>query len=392
MKLSNKFKKIEVPKTGRTAIQLTSGEMYCYPLYYFIPSITEDQRFLVYHQEVPGTINDIQLYRLDLQNGESVQITNGTCPDAKWKPWGVDPARGVLGDRSALDTRKGRVIYFDGRKVRCVNLYTLEDKLLFTIPDDRYPISQNCVTGNGEWFVYILVDKEKYNNLLAARLEKGGSYFREMAYTCKATQVCGYNLNTGEQKVIFRINYPVHHIHGYDDINLVFSHIPGEKYGIGFSDIEGDWYTILRPQDEKGGKIIHHVPTERGIAYEVKFREDASWVGIINPYTHKKYEWTVPDGASHTGCDPAGKLFFYHVNGARIKALKKHDPQGEDKWELITGSWKTYGKGQKAHFHPRLTPDRNWMQIVAGDPQTETNHIFLVDVSDLNETLGIPQV
>ena len=40
----------------------------------------------------------------------------------------------------------------------------------------------------------------------------------------------------------------------------------------------------------------------------------------------------------------------------------------------------------------RLTPDRQWILMTAGDPRTGTNHIYLLDVSDLEPTEGIPEV
>jgi hypothetical protein len=51
-------------------------------------------------------------------------------------------------------------------------------------------------------------------------------------------------------------------------------------------------------------------------------------------------------------------------------------------WDL-TGPWRTYGSGQKSHFHPQLTPDRRWILFTGGDADSETNHLFLLDVSDL---------
>ena len=49
------------PETGRTIRQLTHGPANNYPLYYFIPSITADNRFLILHSERTGWV---QLFRL----------------------------------------------------------------------------------------------------------------------------------------------------------------------------------------------------------------------------------------------------------------------------------------------------------------------------------------
>ena len=69
IKLSDKFKRLKAPGTGRRAIQLTWGKGTCYPLYYFIPSLTRDMKYLVHHRAEAG---QVQLHRLNLQTGESV--------------------------------------------------------------------------------------------------------------------------------------------------------------------------------------------------------------------------------------------------------------------------------------------------------------------------------
>lgn len=376
---------------GRTILQLTSGGDFCYPLYYFIPSITSDGRYMVYHRETPGAVHEIQLHRLDLATGESVQLTEGTAENAQWRPWGVDPARGILGDRSALAPERGEVVYFDGRKARAVNLHTLEQRALFDVPDDRFTLAQNCVTGDDQWFVYVHVDRAAYENLLELRLVRG-SAFRENAHTCKGTAIAAYNLDTGEHRTILTLDYPVHHIQPYGERNLAFSHIPDDVYGMGYTSVDADDYTVPRPADEKGGKIIHHVPTARGIAYEVRFRPDGMWAGLCDPDTGARREFPVPNGTNHTGLDPAGRLFFFQVGHDRINIMTRYDENGRHEWHDLFGRWRTYGDGQKSHLHPRLVLDRQWMQVVAGDPASGSNHIFLVDTSGFNETADFPAV
>ena len=58
-------------------------------------------------------------------------------------------------------------------------------------------------------------------------------------------------------------------------------------------------------------------------------------------------------------------------------------------WLRLTGTWPTFVGGQKAHFHPQLTPDRKWILFTGGDAATQTSQIFLLDVSDLQESEGI---
>ena len=70
-------------------------------------------------------------------------------------------------------------------------------------------------------------------------------------------------------------------------------------------------------------------------------------------------------------------------------ALKSLNSETGGDFIDLTGHWKTYGPKQKSHFHPQLTPDRKWILFVAGDETTKSNHIFLLDVSDLKDTKGI---
>lgn len=389
MSITDVFPRLPLDDRDRTVLQLTAGDDFCYPLYYFIPSITADGRYMVYHRETSGKMHEIQLHRLDLHTGKTVRMTDGSAENAQWRPWGVDPARGVLGDRSALAPQRGDVVYFDGPRARAVDVHTLEHRDLFEVPADRFTLSQNCVTGDERWFVYVHVDREKYERLMELRLERAGA-FREKAHTCTATVMAAFNLDTGEHREVFRINYPVHHVHPYGRRNIAFSHIPGDIYGMGYASVEGHGYCVPRPQDHAGGKIIHHVPTRTGIAYEVRFRSDGMRAGICDPDSGQRCEFPVPHGVNHTGIDPLGRLFFYQVGQNRIQIMREYDKSGDHRWTDLFGAWHSYGDGQKAHFHPRLVLGRRWMQIVAGDPASETNHIYLVEVADLDRTVDMP--
>ena len=137
MPLSDGFKRSEASETGRTVVQLTSGNAFCYALYYYSPSFTADASYLVHHRAEAG---QVQLHRLELRAGKSVQLTHGTCPKTQWGakvqggPWCAESGRGVLDHRSVLNVARGEVIYFtgsDGNQFRGVDVETL--KLVFQL-------------------------------------------------------------------------------------------------------------------------------------------------------------------------------------------------------------------------------------------------------------------
>lgn len=383
MPLWDGFRRLKAPGTGRSAIQLTSGKAFCYPLYYFIPTITKDARHLIYHRAENG---QVQLHRLNLRSGKSVQLTRGDTPRTRWKNWCVESGRGVLDHRSVLNVARGQVVYFTGplgNHVHLVDVETRRDRLLFTLPDDREAVGQNCTTPDGKWLVYI--DSPR------------GSMYRKPV---KGAKVVGHNFDTGRRRVLCEIDCHVHHVLAYDDQHFIFCH-PPNGMGMLMTDLKSGKYEYLRagdpgvpvPAGDDGtqGHVCHFVATRRGIMYEVighGQKRQGQRAGLYDPLTRRRFEFRIPPyfGYTHTGWDPQGQFWFWEdaARGHRLTAMRQFDRQHGGRFFDLTGSWPTYGGGQKSHFHPQITPDRKWILLTAGDPTTETNHIFLLDASDLN--------
>ena len=384
MQLWDGYEERVAPGTGRRALQLTSGRGTSYPLYYFIPTFSSDAGRIVYHRAERG---EVQLFSFDLATGESTQLTTATAEKTHWIPWCVDSGRGVLDHRSCLDATGDRVIYFDGNEARSVGVDGNDDRSLFRLKDDRLAIGQNCVSPDGEWFFYIHHDRELYDKVYPG----DGSWNRSLS---RGTALAGFNLNSGEHRTLVVINSPIHHVLPYGEGELIFCH-PATENGMLLTDYEGGWYTHERTQDERGGCVCHYVATERGIAYEILDRPDGVWSGIYNPRSHARYEFPLPRefGYTHTGRDPEGALWFFETEcgeSHELWFLERHNPGSDDVWRKLTGNWPTYGGGQKSHFHPQVAPGREWLLMTGGDSRTESNHLFLLDISDLEATRGIP--
>ena len=368
IELSDTFKRLKTPETGRLAVQLTSGEDFCYPLYYFIPSVTKDMKYLIYHRAGRG---QVQIHRLNLLTGESVQITKANVLDAGWYPWDrPSPGSGVLDHRSVLNVAVGNVIYFtgnDGRKVRMVNVETLKDEALFEIPEGREAIGQNCGTPDGKWFAYIHAPRGSRKPM-----------------RCKGVILAAYNLTTKEHRVLATIDSAIHHVQPYGNHRFVFCHTPTGN-GMMLATLDGTPWIHLRDRDPGvTGRVCHHITTTAGIAFEASGHIS----GLYDPVTRRRFEFQIPIewGYTHTGWDPEGRLWFWEASSKHhLEYLQKFDQQGQPVFQSLTGRWNTYGEKQKSHFHPQLTPDRNWILFVGGDPETKSNHIFLLDVSDLKE-------
>jgi len=391
MELWGGFKKEIDKETGRELTRITDGAAFCYPMYYFIPSITNDGRFMVYHRM---DSKELQIYSIELLTGKTIKLTKADYTDTQWKPWCSKTPPGVLDHRSVLDSKNNRLIYFNGNNVMITPVDRYLPEKLFEIPDDRIPIGQNCITPDGKWFVYKHHDRKSYKEIAKSR---DWNIYYPARSTSYETIVEAYNPKTGQKKEVLRINSPVHHIFPYGNEHFVINHPPNES-GMIFTHIDGGWYTNLRTKDSQGRMPCHNVSTTRGIAYEAYQGHSDVVAGLTNPFTHERKEYHLPDslGYVHTGHDPEGRLFFYENmnydesgthchNMYYLESLYSDNPI----FKLLLGHRDSFiEKAQKAHFHPRMTPDRKHIIFTGGCPETKTNHIYLLDISDLVETLG----
>ncbi|WP_157837145.1 hypothetical protein [Geminisphaera colitermitum] len=381
--IAARFPRIEVPSTNRAAYQLTSGNATNYPLYYFIPSLSRDSRYLVHHRAGDG---QVQLHRLDLLTGENLALTAADDPNAGWMPWDNDPGKGILDHRSVLNVARNEVIYFAHGEAHAVHLDTLVDRFLFRLPAGRIATGQNCVSPDGRFFFYIHHDAR-----LEALIHATKPHARHLSV---GTELVRYDLDSGESHLVIRLNSPFHHVHPCGDHHLVFSSPALEKAPL-MTDYDGGWFTQLRTQDGEGRTTCHYAATQRGLHYELTGHSPTK-TGLLCPSTHRRCEFSCPPMESlHVGFDPQGLRFtvdgLQGDSGRALYSLANLSPKGEPEWSLLCGPWINYGtSGQKTHSHPRFTPCGRWIQMVAGDPASKTNHIFLLNVSDVPPSRGLP--
>lgn len=391
MNLWNGFKKEIDNETGRKLVQITDGDAFCYPMYYFIPSITDDEKFIVYHHMDKL---ELQIYSTELASGKTIRLTDADYINTQWRPWCSKTPPGVLDHRSVLDSKNNRLIYFNGNSAMITPIDKPDSQKLFEIPSDRMPIGQNCVTPDGKWFVYIHHDRESYMKISATR---EWSIYYPARSTSYETIVEAYDIDNGKTHEVLRINSPIHHIFPYGNEHFVINH-PANESGMIFAPLKGGWYTNLRAKDDKGRMPCHCASTSRGIAYEAYQGHSDVVAGITDPFTHERLEYHLPDtlGYVHTGHDYEGRLFFYENmnyddNGVNLHNMYYLDSLYNNKpvFKKLLGHRDSYiDKAQKAHFHPRLTPDRNYVIFTGGCDNTKTNHVYLLDIHDLDETLG----
>ncbi len=372
------FPRQEVPGTGRAAYQLTSGPEYCQALYYFIPSLSPDGRWLVYqrYQVVEDAIREVRWEVVDLLSGERRELARVTPTPDFTHP----------GEPTVFNTARRELIYSTGAAYRAVRIDSGEDRLLFEVPAGRTIKSQNCASPCGRYFFYISKD--------AAQVERIAAGGRAARREITDTQLVRFDLDTGEHHLVVRINAFTKHVIPYGDRHLVFSydHLPVEHMLL-MTDYEGGWYTALRTPNQPRVNTCHYSATRRGVQYEAA-GGGKSYGGMTCPRTHRRVEFSVPNlPGRHVAAVPAGNHWMTDgvADGGRVLyTLRELTGGGEPSWQLLSGPWPTYGTGQKSHGHPYVTPCGRWVLLLAGDPATQSNHLYLMDIRDVPASRGLP--
>lgn len=376
-RIAQLFPRVPVPGTGRVAYQLTSGPEFCQALYYFIPSLSPDGRWLAYqrYDVVDDVVMTVRWEALDMLTGKRRELARLATSEGFRTP----------GESTVFNAARRELIYSTGSAYRAVGIDGGEDRLLFDIPAGRSIRSQNCASPCGRYFFYISKDAVQ-----AAQIAAKTRARRDIS----DTQLIRYDLDTGKHHLVVRINAFTKHVIPYGERHLAFSydHLPVEHMLL-LTDYDGGWYTALRTPNQPGIATCHYGSTRRGIQYEAGGGGQA-YGGMTCPKTHRRVEFKAPNMDSrHVAAVPAGDRWMTEglIDGGRVLyTLRELTDGGEASWDLLSGPWPTYGTGQKSHGHPYVTPCGRWVLLLGGDPATQSNHLYLMDIRDVGPSRGLP--
>jgi hypothetical protein len=374
------------PGTGRTIRRLTSAKANSYPLYYFTPSHTLDGRYLIFHSERSGWV---ELYRMDLESGESVQLTAGRTRDSGWAVWCEWRLRGIYNHLSALNQVRREVYYFQDEELRSTHVDTLANRRVYNMPG-RISIGQSSFSPDGRYYAFIHADRRNFVEVMSdrealANMKLGGTF--DWRNRIPAT-IGLIETETGKYSDIIQLDFHVHHVIFADNRRVLVNHIK-DGHGMWMIGIDGSGRRTLRPPDEHGS-VVHQVVTRNGIYYEAvgdKAKSGAhNWFGRYDLASDTFEEIPLPeiDGYVHTGLDPGGRFLFFEEHGSIHRLMSLHFPRIAGKRQLKTlrqmARYPGTG-GQRYHAHPFLAPDRK--SLFYTEPINGYSQICAMDVRDL---------
>lgn len=364
------WKNWEDPETGRTIRQFTSSPANNYPLYYFIPSLTPGEDRLVFHSERTGSL---QLFSLETDSGEIVQLTDGRTPDSNWKIWCRRTITGIYDHLAVLNGPRREVIHFEGPLIHSTHLDTLEGKCLHNL-GDRLCISQNAVSPDGSCIAFVHTDRHRFLDSLPTH-----DWTRHQAWRNSIPcTISLLDLDRGHLQDVAQLGFHVHHVIFIDDRTLLINHVQNDT-GMWTLDLKDGSTRILRPRDENGS-VVHQVVTRRGIFYEAVVHHKhgrRSTFGLYDLHTNQFVECGLPfDGYVHVGFDPAGEVTFFEHHGESHQLIRVHDFGQPTRQRLeVLRTMAPYPPdrpGQCSHAHPFMARSRNvlyYTEVIDGNSQ-----------------------
>ena len=385
-KLAPEAATLRDPQTGFTIRRLTSAKANSYPLYYFTPSHTPDGRYMIFHSERSGWV---ELYRMDLETGESVQLTAGRTRDSGWAVWCEWRLRGIYNHLSALNQVRREVYYFQDEELRSTHVDTLANRRVHNMPG-RIAIGQSSFSPDGLYYAFIHADRRNFVEVISDRESLANMKLdRSFDWRNRIPAAIGLiETATGKYSDIIQLDFHVHHVIFADNRRVLVNHIK-DGHGMWMIGIDGSGRRTLRPPDEHGS-VVHQVVTRNGIYYEAvgdKAKSGAhNWFGRYDLAADTFEEIPLPeiDGYVHTGLDPGGRFLFFEEHGAKHRLMSLHFPHIAERRQLKTlremARYPAPG-GQRYHAHPFLAPDRKW--LVYTEPINGYSQVCAMDVRAL---------
>ncbi|GGH85961.1 Tol biopolymer transport system component [Pullulanibacillus pueri] len=121
------------PLTGKAVYQLTSCSGNHHHLYFTSNSFTKDNKHIIFISE--GNSGSPNLFRLNLEDGEAVQLTENTNGYLKSYVYYDGEKEKGLGKASvSFSPETNRLLYIDGRDIKLLNVASLEETTVYELP------------------------------------------------------------------------------------------------------------------------------------------------------------------------------------------------------------------------------------------------------------------
>jgi oligogalacturonide lyase len=368
--------------TGRQVFQLTNSPAEDYHLYFYNPSVTPQGRFLIFFSERTGLSN---LFRLNLQSGEIVQLTDARPIRAEYWPF-TGPINGVGACLAAIGNDGQEVFYFEGANLFAVEIESLKQRNVLNLPSARRP-SMLQANASGDTLVFATWDESLFMER-SQRAYAGEKFPDEQFFQETTSTIMRVDAKTGQtEEVLYKEKFWINHVHlnPHNRDLILFCHeysgLPDRMWLLDVvqnncAPIPGQgadkWYEHEFWSND-GQRVCYH-----GGSLSDSTQGFCGWCSPDGEAYTKAYHATSGRAYGHYNLHPDGQTMVTDGEARPGCISKVHLRDGKQIFDVICrhDSY-TYGDDQRCHPHPSFTPDGR--QIVFTSNRTGSSNIYLTD-------------
>jgi len=362
------WKRLRDPASHLEVRFYTQSSAHNYPLDHTRRSISADERFLIFHSERSGWV---QLHRLDLESGESLQLTDATMRRSGWALWCERELRGVHNHLSVLNVPRDEVCYFDDQRLEAVNIHDLTRRTLVELPG-RTPVAPADVSPDGSSLVFLHADREAYERAVDDKIA-----LRQMRQTDRLpyeqwrrrvpVTLSSLDVKTGRLHTVRDFD---HHRHAVAFVNhdtlLIAPTL--ERPGFGVIGLDGQNLRDVRRADGRHGSPAHPVSTRTGVFYDVWRKHGRRRRNRFGRYDFAVDRYDEVDlhlpGRVHPARDPDGRFYAFEHQWRRRELVQltfPKDPKRRSTRRLRKLAPVSLEAGRRFRAQPFLSPNRAWL-------------------------------
>ena len=370
------------PLTGRQVRQLTTRQPKTIISTFTTHRSRRDGKYLIFISERTGVSN---LFRLDLQSGVIVQLTDAPPVRAEYWPF-TEAVKGVGSCLPAIGNGGQEVFYFEGADLFAVEIESLKRRQLLSLPSDRRP-SMLQANASGETLVFATWDEALFMER-SQRAYAGEKFPDEHFFQETTSTIVRVDAVTGQaEEVLCKEKFWINHVHvnpqnrdlilfcheysGLPDRMWLLDVVTGQCEPIPGQGAD-EWYEH-EFWSADGRRVCFH-----GGALGDNTQGFCGWCSPDGTDYTKAYHTTSGRAYAHYNLHPDGQTMVTDGEARPGCISKVHLRDGSQVFEVLCrhDSY-TFGDDQRCHPHPSFTPDGQ--QVIFTSNRTGSSNVYLTD-------------
>jgi oligogalacturonide lyase len=360
----DEHKVLKAEESGFEVLQLTSSPAEDSGLYFTSQSFVPDDNGVVFASKRTGAWN---LFYMNLKTFTFVQLTD---------------SKNISGTGADVCAATHEVFYREGQAIKAVNLKTLVERTLTTVPDGYNVGSAMSVTASGDALAFSISEKITLTTKTDKIYSDMKEHFEKRPWSAVWT---GRADGTGWHEIARQKKWISHTLISPTNPNLILYCHEGSwgqvEQRLWLVNSDGSDNRKLRPEEKPEIAIGHEFWFGDGIhvGYQVRYPKAKPMIGVADVRDGSYHEYPVPFGDGHMQASHHGNLFIGDGSEKEpfLNLYRLEDGKLTGRHVFRHGS--SFSQ-QHWHPHPAFSPDDGG--VVFTSCRAGNGDVYLIKLTD----------